>query len=34
MKLEVNYQLIKKVNLGSGFKVMVDELLKAYYQEN
>jgi hypothetical protein len=34
MKLEVNYQLIKKVNLGSGFIVMVDELLKAYYQEN
>jgi hypothetical protein len=31
MKLEVNYQLIKKVNLGSGYKIIVDELLKKYY---
>lgn len=31
-KLEVNYQIIKKVNLGSGYKVIVDELLKKYYQ--
>ncbi len=34
MKLEVNYQLIKKVNLGAGFKIMVDELLTKYYKEN
>ncbi len=32
MKLEVNFQIIKKVNLGSGYKVIVDELLKKYYQ--
>lgn len=31
MKLEVNYQLIKKVNLGGGYKIIVDELLKKYY---
>lgn len=31
IKLEVNYQLIKKVNLGSGFKIIVDDLLKKYY---
>lgn len=33
MKLEINYQLIKKVNLGGGYKIMVDELLKKYYQK-
>jgi hypothetical protein len=32
MNLEVNYQLIKKVNLGRGYQVMVDELLRKYYQ--
>jgi len=32
MKLEVNYQLIKKVNLGAGFKVIVNELLNKYYK--
>nr|MBA2404086.1 hypothetical protein [Bdellovibrionales bacterium] len=32
MKLEINYQLIKKVNLGGGYKIIVDELLKKYYQ--
>lgn len=32
MKLEVNFQLIKKVNLGNGYKVMVDELLREYYK--
>ena len=32
MKLEVNYQLIKKVNLGQGYKVIVDDLLKKYYE--
>ena len=32
MKLEVNYQLIKKVNLGSGFKIIVDDLLTKYYK--
>jgi hypothetical protein len=31
MKLEVNYQLIKKSNIGNGFKIMVDELLRKYY---
>lgn len=32
MKLEINYQLIKKVNLGAGYKIMVDELLNKYYK--
>lgn len=33
MKLEINYQLIKKVNLGGGYKIMVDELLNKYYKK-
>jgi hypothetical protein len=32
MKLEINYQLIKKVNLGGGFKIIVDDLLTKYYK--
>jgi hypothetical protein len=32
VKLEVNFQLIKKSNIGGGFKIMVDELLEKYYK--